>query len=150
GARRTLMNFIRLDQRNVVNEHLFVDDLDVIPRKTDGSLDVVLGQILWILENNDVATFDVLERQDRVQPGVTSTEHELVDEKMITNKKIVFHRRRGNLERLNDECRPEKRQYYRNDQRFEIFASRGFLVRYFNHVQILSSSAVFLISRPPL
>jgi hypothetical protein len=49
-ARRGLVDLVRFDKRHVIDEDLFVDDLHTIARQTNGSLHVVLREILRILE----------------------------------------------------------------------------------------------------
>src|SRR5947199_8909273 len=58
---------------------------------------------------------------------------------IVYDEKVIFHRRRRNFESVDDEGRTEQCQDYRYDERLKILAYSRFLVRNFNHSQILSS-----------
>src|SRR5438128_4515778 len=132
-TRRALMNLVGLIQRHVVDEYLLVDDLQMIARESDGTLDVMLGKVLRILEHDHVAVLDGLEWKNRIHHGTACPEDKLVDQQMVADQEIVFHRRRRDLERLHNECGAEERENDSDDQRFEILAGRRFLESRFTH-----------------
>src|SRR5262249_44859851 len=57
---------VRLSQGLVVHINLAIDDANVIARYSDHALDVALGGIEWVVENNDVATLDGLKLIDKL------------------------------------------------------------------------------------
>ena len=62
-----------------------------------------------------------------LEPGHGRAGDELVDEQMIADEQVVFHRSGRDLERLHDERADEQRQHDRGDDRLEVLANGGFL-----------------------
>ena len=55
--------------------------------------------------------FDLAIRQQRPYPFARRSKPFPVDEYVIANEKRIFHRARGNLERLKNECDNEQARY---------------------------------------
>src|SRR5262249_29263715 len=119
-AERRLVHFVWLRERLAVHDDLLVDDLDMIARKSDDALDIVLRQILRVLEHDDVAAPDVLKRKKCVENRSTRAKRKFVHQQVVADQQVVFHRRRWNLERLDDEGRSKQRQDDRDDERFKV------------------------------
>src|SRR4029079_19628202 len=79
---------------------------------------------------DDVAAMDDAFRQDgSLECTGRRAVDELVDEQVVANQQVDFHRASRDLERLNDEGADEEREYHGNHDRLEILAQRRFLTR---------------------
>src|SRR5581483_4403845 len=114
-----------------VNVNLLVLQLDGLARQADHAFDEVAVRFLGILEHDHVEAFDVLHRQQRAfEAARCRAEDELVDEQVIADEQVFFHRSGGDLERLHDERADEQREDDRDDDRLEVLTQRRLLEGY--------------------
>src|SRR5262249_49674552 len=90
-TRRSLVDLVRLVQSDIVDEYLFIHDLDPVARKPDRSFHIMLCEIFRVFENNDITTFDVLERQYPVDERSARAKYKFVHEQMVADQKVVLH-----------------------------------------------------------
>ena len=120
-ASRTLMEHIGLGHELAVPVQPLILHTDAISRQPDGPLDVMLGGIFRVAEDDDVAVPHPLKRKQRFQPSPRMAIDKLVDQKVVSNQKIVLHGGCRNLECLDHEGRSEKRQNDGHHETFEVF-----------------------------
>ncbi len=111
-----IVNDIGLRQRSPVDEYLLVDQLQTISRQADDALHEMLVIGIGVLENNDVAAFQLPVRQHFFVPGPGSAENKLVHQQVVADQQRAFHRCRRNLKGLYDETCAEERQNHRHQQ----------------------------------
>src|SRR4029079_9865503 len=93
---------VRLAHGGTVDDHLLIDEADVIARNTDHTLHEVLRWMHRVTEDDDVAAMD-LGVGKNVSPESAAGVMDLIDEQVIADQQGVLHRFRGDLERLDDE-----------------------------------------------
>ena len=62
----------------------------------------MLREVLRVFEDDHIAAFNIFKRQNFVQHRPARAEDELVNEQMVSNQEVIFHRGRGDFECLND------------------------------------------------
>jgi len=93
-----------------------------VARDADDALDEVLGRVLGILEDDDVAGLGIGERQDDlVGEGDMGAVEEFVDEQMVADQQRVKHGARRDLEGLDHEGADDQGQDQGHGQGFQIF-----------------------------
>ena len=111
----------------VVDQHLFTENLNLVPGKTDDALDKILIRIHGINENDHIAPFGVTDgNQGFVSKGNLNTIQEFVHQDMIAHQKGGFHGARRDLKGLHHKGSNKKRQKNGNDRRLGIFPKYSF------------------------
>ena len=104
---RSLVNLVRLVEFLAVQVDLFVDQADAVAGNTDHALDVVFLDIQRIPEHDNVAALYRFVRQQVTGEGPGGCVRHAVDDEMIADEQVVFHRRRRNHEGLRNGARGE-------------------------------------------
>ena len=77
--------------------------VEFIPGRSNHSLDQVHGGINWIVEHENIVTFDGFIGQQRV-PGAGVRKNYFIHQQKIANQQRFFHRSRRNPIGLSDKC----------------------------------------------
>src|SRR5208337_163096 len=120
-TRGRIVDHVRLVERLAVDVDLLIDNFQVIPGQTDDTFYEMRMVLVGIFENNDVAALQVAIGKKFFVPLAAPAENKFVDQQVIANEQGALHRRRGNLEGLDDEAGAEQRENDGNQERFEIF-----------------------------
>src|SRR5688500_11203681 len=125
---RILMENIGLIQRLPVNRDHLVADLDLVARHADDTLDEISIGLERVTEDDDVAPPDLTDRHHPRQRAETiGAVNELVDDDVVADLEVVFHRPRRDLECLENEDTGEVDEDDCDQQRLVILARRRFL-----------------------
>src|SRR5882724_3725056 len=119
-ARSGIVDHIGFIEGFAVDEDLLIDNLQVISRQANDALHEMRMILIGIFEDNDIAAFEIAVRKKLFVPVAAAAEDKFVDQEMIADEKRFLHRRRRNLEGLNNEAGPEKGKNHSNQKRFEI------------------------------
>jgi hypothetical protein len=122
-SRGLLEDGIGLVERLTIDVDLLGSNFDVFARKGHNTLDVILGSVglFQVLEHHDVSTMNFGERQEALRASTSVVaKAELVDEKVISRQKGVFHTTSRNLNRFCQESSYEEDDHYREDKGFEV------------------------------
>lgn len=127
-----VVDFVIFGDGLVVDINLFVPDFDLLSFEGDHPLDKILGQVLRVLENDDVVPPDVpMGKEDFFQAELRLSVSQLVDEQKIPNEEGGLHRAGGNLEGLNDKSHDKKDKYGRLSDELKVLSKNTFFARSF-------------------
>jgi len=119
------MDDIGFVEQLAVDEDLLVDDFQVIAGQTDDALHEMRMVLIRIFEDDDVAALEITVGKKFFVPMTTATEDKFVDEEMVADEEGFLHRRRRNLEGLDDEAGAEEGEDHGYEKRFKIFGKGG-------------------------
>src|SRR5260221_1541827 len=103
-------------QHFAVDEDLLIDNLQVISRQANDALHEMRMILIGIFENDYIAAFEIAVRKKLFVPVAAAPEDKFVDQEMIADEKRFLHRRRRNLESLDDETGAEKGKNHGNQE----------------------------------
>ncbi len=128
-----LINAVRIDVLGIVLfECLTVDvngspdHFNFIPGHANQALDVSDFRTVGVFENNDITALRIAVRQQFGPETRLKTIDEFIDQQVIADQKIGFHRSRGDLERLDYESGCKQRNDGSDDYGLEIFPDSRF------------------------
>src|SRR6267143_4436969 len=126
-GRQRIMHGVRLIQEFGIDIDVPVDDLHVVARQSNDTLDEMLVVCERILENDNVAALQLPVRKDLFIPGAGAAENKFVYQQVIADQQGAFHRGRGNFEGLHDEAGSKQGQDDRHQERLQVFGNRGLI-----------------------